>query len=74
MRDENWKFIEFYDPPKIELYDLAEDIGERNNLASKMPEKTEELHNKLQQWIEDTGTLMHTLNPAYEPNRKPEVR
>ena len=67
MRDENWKFIEFYDPPKIELYDLAEDIGEQKDLALKMPEKTEELRNNLQQWIEGTGTLMHTLNPAYEP-------
>ena len=42
MRDENWKFIEFYDPPKIELYDLAEDIGEQKDLALKMPEKTEQ--------------------------------
>ena len=73
MRDENWKLIEFYDPPKIELYDLAEDIEEQRDLAPKMPEKTEELHNKLQQWIKDTGTLMHTLNPAYNSRRDPEI-
>ena len=33
----------------IELYNLAEDPGERNNLAKKMPDKVETMRGKLQQ-------------------------
>ena len=29
--------------PEIQLYDMAADIGEQNNLAAEYPEKTEEM-------------------------------
>ena len=61
------KFIEFYDPPSLELYNLADDLGERHNLAEEMPEKAEQLRRKLQNWIETSGATLHTLNPDYDP-------
>lgn len=59
----NWKYIEpnngpaYYkatdtesgNDPKPQLYDLANDIGERNNLAGKYPEKVNELSRLLEQ-------------------------
>ena len=35
IRDGQWKLIETFDPPGIELYDLAADLGESNNLAEQ---------------------------------------
>ena len=67
IRDGDWKFIEFYDPPAIELYNLVQDLGEQTNLAPQMPEKAEQLRQKLQHWIENSGALLHTWNPNYDP-------
>lgn len=57
----NWKYIEPKDGPKKnelvdielgydmqpQLYDLSNDIGEKNNLAKKYPKKVKALHEKL---------------------------
>ena len=65
VRDGDYKLIHFYDPVKSELYDLAADPGEQDDLAEKMPEKSDEMLQKLEQWLERTGTIRHTLNPDY---------
>lgn len=66
VRAGNCKLIEHYDPLGVELYNLADDIGEQVNLAEKMPQKAEELRNKLHNWLEAVGAKMHTLNPDYK--------
>ncbi|MBN1417909.1 MAG: sulfatase-like hydrolase/transferase [Planctomycetes bacterium] len=39
----NWKAIYFYEPERWELYDIARDIEEANDLAAKEPERLEAL-------------------------------
>ena len=39
----DFKLIEFYEDGKLELYNLKDDIGEKNDLAAKMPDKVKEL-------------------------------
>ena len=58
----DWKFIHFWEDDKIELYNLKEVIGEKNNLSEKFPEKVEVLMEKLQQTIEDSNSSLPTLN------------
>ena len=45
-------------PPTVELYHLAEDISESNNLAEKMPDKVEAMRAKMiqldQEIVENT--------------------
>lgn len=60
IRDGDFKLLEFFEDNRIELYNLKEDIGETNNLAQEMPEKTKELHDRLKQWREETNALMAT--------------
>ena len=43
MRLGKWKLHEYFEDGRIELYDLENDVGERNNLAKSMPEKVNEL-------------------------------
>ena len=45
-----WKLIEFFETGTTELYNLADDIGERKDLASSIPAKAKELHAKLLGW------------------------
>lgn len=63
IRAGTWKLIEFYDPPRHELYNLEEDLGETRNLAAEQPDRVKELADRLHAWLEDAGTIMHTENP-----------
>lgn len=45
----------------VELYNLANDIGERNNLALANPKKRNELLDELLQWIKKTNAPMPSL-------------
>ena len=60
--------MEMYEDGSLELYDLTKDIGERTNLAARMPKKTRELHTKLVKWRKSIpGLQMPSPNPAYDP-------
>ena len=50
IRDGDWKIIEFFDTGEIELYNLKEDLGEKNNLYASSPGKANELQKKLIAW------------------------
>lgn len=39
----------------MQLYDLSKDIGEKHDLAARMPEKAEELKRMLHEWRESVG-------------------
>ncbi|MBL6713728.1 MAG: sulfatase [Pirellulales bacterium] len=49
LRQGSLKLIQFYDDRSIELYDLASDISETNDLAKAMPERAAALQEALQQ-------------------------
>ncbi len=58
IRDGDWKLIEFYHYDKVELYNLADDPGEQNDLSESNPEKTKELRDKLLAWQKQMGAKM----------------
>jgi len=51
------------------LYNLADDIGERKNLAGQMPDKVSELHGRLAAWRKAVGAPMPTENTDRRPPR-----
>lgn len=61
----DYKYLEFYDPNKNELYNLADDPGETNDLSNSMPEKIIELRGKLNKWLHDVNPILHTANPKH---------
>jgi len=67
VRSGDYKLIEFYEDNHLELYNLKKDIGEKNNLADKMPGKVSELHKMLTDWRKDVDAQMPTPNPDYKP-------
>lgn len=62
VRDGNWKLIEWYEDGMVELFNLANDLGEQHNLAEQEPERAKALLEKLRQWRKDVGAKMPTLN------------
>lgn len=67
IRAGDYKLIENYDPANVELYDLSGDIGERVDLAGRMPQITTRLRAKLHDWLKSVDAKTHTLNPQYAP-------
>ena len=54
IRAGDYKLIEWYEDNSVELYNLKEDIGEKNDLSTKMPEKAAELQRLLHRWLKQT--------------------
>ena len=61
------KLIEFFEDGHLELYNLARDIGERDNLASRDPRRAAELRAILAHWRETVHAAMPAVNPNYDP-------
>ncbi|NOX54433.1 MAG: sulfatase [Planctomycetes bacterium] len=70
IRQGRWKLLEHLEDGRLELYDLARDIGETNNLAAAMPEKAERLRQRLDAWRRKVGARMPKPNPNWRPKRE----
>ncbi len=58
--------IEFFEDQHVELYHLGNDIGEKKNLADSIPEKANELMERLHSWQKETGARFPTPNPNHK--------
>lgn len=70
----DWKLMEFLEDGRLELYNLADDIGETRNLAKDNPAKAKELHARLVLWRNQVNAPMPSKNDgagaAAESKRK----
>lgn len=66
VRKGDWKLIYFYEEDKSTLYNLANDLGERTDLAVEFPEKVSELKHKLDSLLSATNAQFPVKNPAYK--------
>jgi arylsulfatase A len=58
VRSGDWKLIRFYEDGRDELYDVAADMGETQDLAAARPEIAEALGRKLDSWLAETGAKL----------------
>jgi arylsulfatase A-like enzyme len=63
IRAGDYKLIEWYEDGRVELYNLKDDLSERNDLAATMPQKAAELRHMLHAWRGEIGAKM----PEGEP-------
>jgi arylsulfatase A-like enzyme len=77
IRVGDFKLIEFFEDGHLELYNLAEDLGEATDLVDAMPEMARKLHQMLVAWRERVDAKMPSPNPnagkRLPPRRVPEV-
>lgn len=69
-----WKLMEFMEDKRLELYNLREDIGERNNLAATNPEKAKALADQLHAWQTEIKAPMPTPNTNIKPVDSAKVK
>jgi arylsulfatase A-like enzyme len=65
IRQGDLKLIEFYQDNHVELYDLKNDLSERNDLSKARPQVAAKLRQKLAAWRQAVNAQMMTLNPNY---------
>lgn len=70
VRQGDWKLIEVFNPSSAfpepyELYNLKDDVGEKNNLAQAHPEQVAALKALLQRHYRETGALLPAPNPDH---------
>ena len=53
VRKNNWKLLKLNKNNKIELYDLSNDLQEKNNVSALHPELVKELINEIEKWKKD---------------------
>lgn len=70
IREGDWKLIEWFEDGRLELYNLANDIGETEDLSGKHLERVKAMHAKLQAWRESVDARMPSPNPKYDPQKK----
>ncbi len=68
VRSGDYKLIEFYEDMRVELYNVKQDIGEKNDLAPKSPNLVQTLRDKLHAWRKKIDAQMPTKNPNYVRN------
>ena len=69
IRVGDYKLIEFFEGPRLDLYNLRQDPNEQHNLATREPDHAERLHQQLQTWQQATAAAMPPgPNPNYDPS------
>jgi len=76
LRQGDWKIVSASETKDWELYDLAADRTELNNLAAKHPEKLEELTALYDGWAKQCGVLtrgeISEIRRKYKENKRPK--
>jgi len=67
IRKGDWKLHYYFEDKDVEVFNLKEDIGERNNLAEVNKAKKQELLDELNYWWKKTDAPIPTeANPLYQ--------
>ncbi|MGB1708731.1 MAG: sulfatase/phosphatase domain-containing protein, partial [Rubripirellula sp.] len=63
VRSGNWKLIERYEDGRKHLYNLAEDIGEQNDVAHENPEIVKQMTSDLHSWYQEVDAKFLRAKP-----------
>ena len=66
VREGDWKLLEYLEDGRTELYNLRDDLSEKTDLATQMPDKTATLLKQLRLWRTQVGAAMPAANPTFK--------
>lgn len=65
VRFGDFKLIEFFEDNHVELYDVVNDISEKNDLSDVKPALKEQMQTMLHGWYKETRACMPVANPDF---------
>jgi arylsulfatase A-like enzyme len=69
VRRGDWKLIEWMEDGRVELFNLAQDVSEKNDLASAEPERTAQMLAELRTFQQDVQARLPTPNPNFRSDQ-----
>jgi hypothetical protein len=57
IRQQEWKLVERYEDGRVHLYNLKDDIGEREDLAGRYPDRVERMRESLHGWYQQVDAM-----------------
>lgn len=73
VRQGKWKWVEDYEMQSGALFDLSQDISERDNLAKSQPEVAAKMHQLLVNWKNSIAAQECIPNPRVNPELHAEL-
>ncbi len=72
VHDGDWKLIRLFHAGekavhRYKLFNLAADLGEKNDLAAAQPERVKELDALIEKFLSDTKAVVPKPNPEFDP-------
>jgi len=61
-----WKLLQYHEDGRTELYQLEDDPGEQNDVASAHPEVASQLQTQLTAWLDEVDAQMPRPNPNFK--------
>ena len=74
IRVGKYKLIHFYETGESRLYNIVEDIEERNDLSDRMTEKAADLKQRLDSYLADVEAGLPAVNATFDPRRDPNQK
>ena len=66
VRRGDWKLVEWFEDSRLELFDLANDMGEQRDLATVEHARVKSLRDELHAWQKEVGAKSPTVNPQFK--------
>ena len=74
LRLGDFKLMKFYETNELKLYDLSKSTNEKEDVSKKYPEKTADLHKRMEAYLKNVDAQLPTANPNFDPNNIPELQ
>ncbi|WP_236975018.1 sulfatase [Membranihabitans maritimus] len=65
-----WKLIHYYETNTTELYDLAEDLSETNDISGKKPDRVISMKKQLFDWLHTVNAKFPEPDPQFDPKAR----
>jgi arylsulfatase A-like enzyme len=70
IMEDQWKLIYYHEDGRYELYNLAQDMNEQNDLSDSQPDLVNAMQSRLNEWLSSTGARFPEKDPLFDSARR----
>ncbi|MCA9176161.1 MAG: sulfatase [Planctomycetales bacterium] len=70
LMDGDWKLIYYHEDERYELYNVANDVGERHDVLADQPDRARAMQSQLQAWLRETNAKLPAADPQFDAKKR----